>query len=256
MMIHIVPSPSAAATFRQALKMKQVREPVTDLSDDLSLGPLSLGSLTERTSWFDDNLPLHTGSRDWLGSSEVRFANAIRPYPNRLFWLARNSASDQAALYWYLSKFGGNGLTLAIAEAENDGTPLLSLGARNHIALGALYNECPRIPWSATRYDASHWATLVSDDALVRVVENGTLNSASNDYFDNFLLAQCPATWGKWIKVVGDTMGDVWDAGHWVGDETVIWRLRALIQDGQIECDGELPNSDHRGGTAVKIKLA
>lgn len=257
-LIHIFFSTSAAGTFRQMLASRRIDETVIDCPDDLSFGPISRGSLAERAAWFDRNMPTDFGPRDWLGESEERFAEAIRRYPHRLIWLEPASAVDQAGLYWYLSKFGGDGLTLAVADHQSaprpDGPAPLTLGALNMAELGRLYDRCARTSWPNTQFEAGRWDELIADGALLRVIENGVLQSVSDDYFDPILLARCPQDWSEWRRVIGYAMVDVWDSGHWIGDEPLIWRLRSLIESGHIECLGGAPSFGFGASDGQRIR--
>jgi hypothetical protein len=95
---------------------------------------------------------------------------------------------------------------------------------------------------------------LVAENALIRVVDEGRLRSAPDDYFDNFLLAHCPSGWAKWHRVIADAMGDIWDTGQSAGSDLLLWRLRGLIEDGQIACDGDLPRFGGSVSDAVRIR--
>lgn len=260
-MIHIFFCASAAGTFRQLLRARDIAEEVADISEELDLGPISHGDLADREVWLDQFAPMDFGKRDWLAESEVRFRNHIARNPERLVWIAPASATEQAGLYWYLSQFGGNGTRLAIADYNVRGTwngkSPLKLGELGLEPMGELYDECPRVPWDPLRFPEDLWNTLVAENALVRVVaEGGHLRSAPDNYFDDFLLARCPVGWTKFHRVIADAMGDIWDTGQSAGSDLLLWRLRALINNGQISCDGEPPLFGGSVANAVKIKRA
>jgi hypothetical protein len=122
--------------------------------------------------------------------------------------------------------------------------------------MGQLYDECPRVPWHPSRFNESRWSILVAENALVRVVDEGLLRSAPDDYFDSFLLARCSVEWVKWHHIIADAMGDIWNTGQSVGSDLLLWRLRALIDDRQIACDGEAPVFGGSTSGAAKIKRA
>lgn len=259
-MIHVFFCASAAGTFRQLLDARGLAEKVADVSEELDLGPISHGDLASREPWLNQHVPMDFGDHDWLAESEARFRKNIASDPERLIWIAPASATEQAGLYWYLSQFGGTNLKLAVADFPFSGTwnckPPLKLGELGLEQMGQLYDECPRVPWDPSRFPENRWSVLVAENALLRVVNEGRIQSAADDYFDNFLLARCPDGWTKWLRVIAYTMGDIWDTGQSAGSDLLLWRLRSLIEDGQIACDGDPPLFGGSVSDAVKIRRA
>lgn len=259
-MIHIFFCSSAAGTFRQLLRARGIAEDVVDISDELDLGPISHGNLAERETWLDKYAPLDFGDRDWFDESETRFRELVAAAPKRLAWIAPASATEQAGLCWYLSIFGGTDLSLAVADyslgATWSGGPPLRLGQLGVEPMAQLFDGCPRVPWNPDRFPEGRWSALVADNALMRVIVDGRLQSASDDYFDSYLLARCPNAWTKWHRVVGDAMGDIWDTGQSAGSDLLLWRLRALIENGDIICDGDLPRFGRSTSAAEKVRRA
>ncbi len=257
-MIHIFFGASGAATFRQFLKARGIAEVVAFLSENLEFGPISHGDLADREPWLDRHVPLDDGKRDWLMREEAKFRKRVENDPERLIWIAPASATEQAGLYWYLSQFGGTDLKLAIADFPFDGdwngeSPL-NLSEVDLERMGQLYDECPRMAWEASRFPENRWSALVAENALLRVVNGGWLQSAPEDHFDQLLLARCPRRWVKWPRVIADTMGSIWKIGQSAGSDLLLWRLRRLIEDGRIACDGTLPASGLGASFNTKIR--
>jgi hypothetical protein len=122
--------------------------------------------------------------------------------------------------------------------------------------MAELLDECPRAPWDTERFPAGRWRRLVAENALLRVVKEGVLQSVAEDFFDEFLLASCPQEWSKWPRVEATAMISLWDAGH-RGDSTLIhWRLRELVRRGAIVCDGDLPKLFDGSESAARIRRA
>jgi hypothetical protein len=257
-MIHIFFCASAAGNFRQLLDSRNVKEEVASISEELDFGPISYADLAEREAWLNRYAPLDFCERDWLATSEARFRKQIANHGDRLIWISPSSAAEQAGLYWYLSQFSGEKTKLAIADYGFGGTwngnSPLKLGELAIGPMGQLYDECPRVAWNPSRFNESRWSTLVEEDALLRVVTEGALQSAPDDYFDSFLLACCPIEWVKWHRVLADTMGGIWDTRQTAGSDLLLWRLRALIESGQIACEGEPPRFGGSTSDAVKIR--
>lgn len=245
LMIHIFFCASAAGTFRQLLKARGIDEEVADLSEELDFGPVSRSGLALREPWLNHHVPLDFGDHDWLAESETRFRERVTGNTDRLIWIAPTSASEQAGLYWYFSHFGGANTSMAVADFPFDGTwngrSPLKLGELGIEPMGQLYDACPRTSWDPVRFPESRWDALVEENALLRVVNNGRLESAPDDYFDDFLLRCCPDRWVKFHRVIADTMGAIWDTQQSAGSDLLLWRLHTMIADGQIACDGDPP---------------
>lgn len=259
-MIHIFSCAAAAGTFRQLLDERDIAEEVAAISEELDFGPISHGTLADRAAWLDKSAPFSFGSRDWLAESEAEFGQRVSGTPERLIWIAPASATDQAGLYWYLSKFGGDGTALAIADypvyGAGNGTAPLRLSQLNVEAMGHLYDECPRLPWTSARFPEDRWSALVAENAHLRAVVDGQLRSVPDAYFDDFLIARCPADW-TWIpRVLAHAMGVIWDTGQCAGSDLLLWRLRALIENGRILCDGALPIFEENTTDNVNIRRA
>jgi hypothetical protein len=259
-MIHIFFCASAAGTFRQLLRARGITDEVADISEELDLGPISHGPLAEREAWLNQHAPLDFGDRDWLSESELRFRQRVADDSDRLVWIAPASATEQAGLCWYLSKFGGSELRLAVADYPFDetwnGKPPLYLGQLSLEPMARLFDGCPRLPWDPDRFPENQWRTLVADRALIRVVVDGRLQSVPDDYFDGDLLGSCPEAWTKWHRVIGDAMGRIWDTGQSAGSDLLLWRLRTLIEEGQIICNGDPPLFGGSISEAVKVRRA
>lgn len=256
-MIHVFFCPPAAATFRQLLAARGISDEVAFLSDSLDFGPIFLEDLAGREAWLNENVPMDWGDYDWLAQTEASFRKHIADDPERLIWIAPASAMEQAGLYWFLKQFGGTGVKLAIAdfpltESFNGQSPL-TLGELPMKSMGRLYDECPRVPWDPCRFPENRWSTLTAENALVRVIADGRLQSAPDDYFDGFLLARCPTNWTRFYQVIGYTMADIWDTGQVANSDFLLWRLRKLIETNQINCDGKLPFLGENLADAVRI---
>ena len=257
-MIHVLFDASAAGTFRELLRTRGIAEKVVFLGEQLDFGPISHGDLVDREHWLDRHVPLDYGTHNWLAQSEAKFRQHIAGDQERVIWIAPASAQEQAGLYWYLSQFGDADLKMAVADfplgRNGDGGPVLKLDELSLETMEQLYEECPRAAWGSLRFPRDRWATLVAENAFLRVVDEGQLHSAPDDHFDHFLLAHCPRRWVRWHRVLADTLGNLWKVGQSAGSDLLLWRLRTLIEDGKIACDGELPVFGGDISDAVKIR--
>lgn len=254
-MIHIVFCPSAAGTLRQVLRERGLQQPVATLTEWLDWGPITTGGFAERAKWLDVNAPTDDGGWEWIAEEAQRFRTAVANASDRLIWLAPKSAAEQCGLYWYLAQYAGPRCEMIIADYPLGGLgqedPPISLGSLGKDAMAKLSDDCPRVELDQARFSAERWQALVADGALLRVVENGILKSVPESFFDRFLFRRCSDQWSRIMRVVGYTMGDLWEAGHSAGGSTLIWRLRQMIKAGVIECDGDLPTDGLLGGETM-----
>lgn len=258
-MIHIVFCPSAAGTLRQVIRERGLEDRVLGLRDWLHCGPIKDDSFAERAHWLDANAPTDHGGWDWIIEEAVRFRSSVSGVSDPLIWLAPRSAAERCGLHWYLDQFGGDGAQMVIAEhalrGEGYEEPPLGLDRLDLPQMAQLLDECPRLPWNVSRFPVGLWRNLVSEIALIRIVQDDVLKSAEDSFFDAFILKRCSANWSRTLRVVGYTMGDTWEAGHHVSSSVLTWRIRELIRTGVLECDGDLP-MDMGSGPATRIRLA
>jgi hypothetical protein len=256
-MINIFFSAAAAGTLRQVFETRGVDQRIIALSDSLDWGPIG-GGFSEREDWMNRNAPLDFGGYDWLADNAARFREAVGSDDDRLVWIAPRSAEEQAGLYWFLDQFDGSDMPMIVADhALNEswgGKAPFSLGELSHDLMELLFDEGPRIARDPARLPASHWQSLVKENALLRIVDDGQLRSESEDFFDGCLLECCPTQWVKWHRVVGDTMRYLWDRGHRADSFFLVWRLRELIGSGAVDCDGDPPRVGGNPGEGARIR--
>lgn len=250
-MIHVLFSAPAAGTLRQLLRSRGISEQVVDLTDWLDIGSIASDRVDDRIRWFEERMPWKD-NWTWAADSADKFLNAVEADDDRLIWLAPRSAHEQSGFYWYLHHTQTQPARMIVADYPLKGAwrgePPLSLGELSPDFMAQLLDECPRAGWEAARFPFERWRTLMDDAAVLRIVENGELKSARADHYDDSLLRWCPATWTKWSRVVGDTMGHASLEGHVVDDLFLRWRLQELIDTGAVECEGELPPWDIPSG--------
>jgi Protein of unknown function/Domain of unknown function (DUF1835) len=257
-MIHVMFSASAAGTLRQLLGDRAIRQRVIDLHSDLDFGPIGSGETQERTDWFNRTIPNDFGGWTWFDEALHRF-NKVAADPDRLVWIAPKSAAEQCGFYWYLSRFGGSGSRMIIADFglqhSWEGEVPRSLGSLGVEPMGELLDECSRVDWDPARFPQDRWPALMAENALLRVVIDGQVQSVAEDLFDHFLLAACPPSWTKHYRVIGEAMGHhIWKAGHNVGDHFLHWRLRELVAQGMIATESDLPNWGTGSAAAIRIR--
>ncbi|MBK7162703.1 MAG: hypothetical protein IPH79_09495 [Sphingomonadales bacterium] len=78
------------------------------------LGPCN--SFDDRQAWLDSNIPLQEMGWDWIANGAREFEAKVRSDPDRLIWIAPQSASELSALYWYLDLIGGDGARMIVVD--------------------------------------------------------------------------------------------------------------------------------------------
>lgn len=240
--LHIVFGLSPAGILRQALSSLGLREQVLDIMDDLSLGPIACGSLEGRAEWLTSEL----GTYHWL---EVLRRDAELPARssegNRhvVAWYAPNRADSLAGFMWWLSQMGLTKISIMRVP---------DLSFKGVVAMMKLVGQQVPLADDERASLQSEWRALRSENALLRVFQNGRLQSASLDYFDNLILDFASCEWRPAMRVVGDAFSTIsLDTGHFIDDEFTSSRLRALAGSGVIEWDGDL--IDVRGSRVRRI---
>ena len=248
--LHILFSPSAAGTLRQVLRVRGSRDEVAGLADCLAMGRIATGDPDARAAWFDAYVPERFGW-GWIADSARDFLSVVRAWRGeRLVWIAPRSACEQCGLQWFFEQVAGAAAgPTVVADAPLSGgwsdAPPLGLGELPAELIAGLLDRAPRREWPGERASADVWRRLRGEDGLLRIVERGALRTVAEDRFDDLLLGRCSGDWRKWSRVVGDAMTEAMEQGHHMGDAFYLWRLRALVRHGRMECRGELPGRQH-----------
>ena len=261
-MIHVLFSSSAAGTLRQVLRSRGRQERVVDLTEWLNWGPIASDDFQHRAQWLSQNVPSDDmmGDWEWIIEHAAEFKQQVGSDPDRLIWIAPRSAHEQAGLYWYLEQFGGVGANMIIADYSlgygHRDEPPSGLGVLSDDVMAQLLDNCPLAEWNQSRFPGDKWRSLMADDALLRIVEDGTLRSVSSDYLDKYLLQRIGTEWTKSLRVIGYAMGDIWGADHGADDLFLLWRLRELIRSGAIVCNDGLPTYPLRSDNMPMVRCA
>ncbi len=258
-MLHVVFNSSGAGSLREALWAQGLRQRVVDLTDNLDWGPIATNSFDDRQAWLDSNIPLQEMGWDWIANGAREFEAKVRSDPDRLIWIAPQSASELSALYWYLDLIGGDGARMIVVDYPLQdawcGMPPPSLGQLHADRFSDLLIDAERKPWNPVRFPENRWKALRNEASLLRIVNGDLLNSVREDYFDEHLLAQCTHKWRKCYRIIGDTMGHLWDQNHDADHLFLCWRLRVLAEQNQIESNRDIVGHSLSGADPLLIRL-
>ena len=230
------------------------------MGDCFAIGPIA-GDWDARVAWLDgiSPAPLDVGA-DWMKRSAEQFLADIRSGgPNRLVWIAPQSACEQCGLQWYFEQFPdapAGPMIIAdqpIVRGWFNSAPL-GLGELSEAEIAGLLDG-PRRQWPSERASPEPWRRLRAENVLLRVVEGGELRSAEPHYFDDLLFDQLSTDWNKWARVVGGAMVAAGERGHNISDSYLLWRVRELVDARRIECQGEMPGPQHDRDNRPNAKL-
>ena len=215
---------------------------VVSFGDDLSWGPIS--SLAERVSWLDAECPI-PGTWDWLPEAHQSFwEEAAQPAEDRLIWLSDNSSHEMAGYLAYLERLAE--LPAAVVRPNEHLPPhpkygrLLGSGTANVEQLADVLDNAERRPVTDDHAWVGRWAELRSDNALLRVMEDGQLVSAPVETYDRLLLGAATDDWKKGVLVVGHALAASFDEQVRVSSDFLFSRLSALVRTSQLEAQGDV----------------
>lgn len=246
---------SAAGTLKQALRGRRADNPIASFGDDLSWGPIN--SLGERVEYFDTECPI-PGGWDWLPETHDDFwKEAGQDADERLIWLSANSAHEMAGYLAYLEKFPDRPAFVVRPNehlpAHPTYGPLLGTGTANIEQLAEVLSSAERRPMSDDAHLFDRWHQLRSENALLRIIEDGRLVSAPVDTYDRLLLDAAMDRWQKGVLVVGKALGASFDEQIRVSSDLLFTRLGALVRSGQLEAQGNVLGWDEESRRAPAL---
>lgn len=89
------------------------------------------------------------------------------------------------------------------------------------------------------------WLALANTREVLRIWQNGTIHSVSEDYYDLFIINRAKKLYNemktkdfiKSVRLIGEVLGHL---DQYVGDEFLEYRLRKLIEKRAFEMEGSL----------------
>lgn len=263
-MIHVTFSSSGAGSLRQALGIRDKRQKVVDITEQLSLGPIAGADFVEREAWLNANLPWaeqlpHTSCWDWIASDAEEFLKKLERSDEHLVWVAPQNADELCGLHWYLDKIGGLKARFVVVDhgiGDFGNGQLHGIGELGPEQFQFLLEKADYELWDKQRFPASRWAQLCEASTNLRIVDQGKATSVPDDYFDDVLLEQCSREWRKAYRVMVDAMIAQWDARHYMGDDVWLWRLRELVSHGKLLANREIVQGAFASRDPILVRLA
>jgi len=227
---HVLFSPSAAGTLKQALRQMAAPDEVHCLFDDFSFGPIATATTDGRPRWIEDNL----GIEGWGEVTErtPSFLTSCSTMASATVWVSRKDARSYAGFLWWLSQVEINSISIV------DNPRVSVIGPDEMICL--MDQSEPLTSNELEDYRAT-WDDLTIQDAPLRIIGECNLISAGIDYFDDTLFQNVTAEWRKMARVVAGVLTEFHEANiYQTGDLVLASRLADLARSGRLEWRGDL----------------
>jgi hypothetical protein len=266
LVIHVTFSSSGAGSLRQALRLRDQRNKVLDITDDLSWGPIVRGDFVEREAWLNLNLPWEPNSPvdgvcwDWIATGAQDFQKKLESSDEHLVWVAPQNAGELCGLHWYLDRFAGHKASFIVVDHGFPGTwqgqAPRGIGELGPEQFEFLLENADRKAWDVQRFPRCRWAQLCNGATNLRIVNKGVAASVPDDFFDDAILAQFSTEWRRLHRVIADAMIAMWESHHSIDDSFIMWRLRELGSSGRVVANRAITVNCFKPDDPVLVRLS
>lgn len=245
--VHFVFTRSGAGNLVQALRKAGRKDQVVTTWHGLNLGPIDPSDPSARAIWLEKELdriePEDRGpsERDW---DDARF-----PGHRKIVWVSRRSAHEYCGFLNWLWRWGDAPFDIIdlsevlITPSPERGPPRLPVLAPclaylgdDHIRLNKLWDLATPLPSKKREQYLDVWRKLISENAPLRVIDNGMLVSAEASYFDSQLMELVTDDWQLVSRIIGTAMAsELDDEIISIDFEWLKQRLMLLVERGQLE---------------------
>jgi hypothetical protein len=235
---------------------------VVSFGDDLSWGPIGDERLDARSAYLAKENPFPDDY--WGGLRETHddfFREVSQPAEQRIIWLGFHCPAEIAAYLAYLDKFSHLPAEVIRPDEYLPEHPRYgqvgAIGVLNADQVADALDHAPRQPVSNDSHLFGRWAELVAENAMLRIVRDGSLISAAIEAHDHFIIGAARTDWMRHVRVIGHALGATFDAGVWVNTEFLFSRLFHLVDAGVLEADGDVRAwTDEPRRSDAKVRLA
>jgi hypothetical protein len=239
-LLHIVLGDSAAGTLKEACRTLGLPGRVHSIADELSHGPLHDGYA--RAVYFKTQIYGHgpdfcipdDAFRDWTVLDE--FVRS-RAFDAITIW---HSFAISDAIFLRMACARLRVFEGRVDSVNTSEGPWHGVGTNNPEQLVAHYQH--RVVLSMDDRDAlaNGFDEIVARKDLLRVFAGDRIVSAKSDHFDAYVLSFAKPQWERAVRIIGNCLGNRKNHKMMIGDAFFEWRLRGLIQCGQLEAQGDL----------------
>lgn len=248
-LLHIVLGDSAAGTLHEACRTLGLPGKVHSIADELSHGPLHDGRA--RSVYFKTQIYGHIPDvgipddvfRDWGVLEEFIRSRAFDAIT---IW---SSFAISDAIFLRMACARLRAFDGAVDSVNTSEGPWHGVGTNNPEQLTAHFRHRTALNPDDRAGLAKEFDVIVARGDLLRLVDGDRIVSASSDHFDAYVLSFANPEWERAVRIIGNCLGHREDE-NMIGDAFFEWRLRALIQGGKLEAQGDL---SHMRGYQVRL---
>lgn len=257
-MIHIVFNSADVAVLKKAMELEpSMAGEVKEIKDDYAVGPITDLFTPEgraaRNEWWTNVLL----GGDYEGHVEKGIVNdeavvaelvtAMDANPEEVLWIwAAQNKHDVSGYYWLVSQLKAYASRVFILYLNN--LPFISdkgtifypewlhvIPPKEFLKARKLARP---ITLSEFEVDPDEWKRLAGEQKLVRILEGGKkLGQHGEDFYDADLKRYASVEWQKASRVISQFLSK---NKHTTGDAFLLWRLKTLIGQQELEARGEL----------------
>lgn len=255
-MIHIVFNESEVELMKQVIEMDEgLKGEIMQIRDDFAVGPLKNLDTEEgwqaRRDWWKERLegsPHHGAAGSFDDRETVR--NIIEKMDSGdeeqvWIWMGQNQ-HDVMGYYWLMPQLREYQGRIMVLYLNN----LPFINEKGQLFYPSWLHEIqPReflkakklsrpITTSEFEIDPDEYRKLAEDNAMVRILEGGKkIAGKEENFFDADIIRNLSPEWQKATRVLTNILHRMKIR---TGDVFIMWRMKQLIREGQIEVSGDI----------------
>lgn len=230
--LHLVSGPSVASELRAALdsSAEHCQDRLVWFPDSLSVGPLEAGDPASRLQWWQwwaDMVFAQTGqAASRPGEGLAKFWDEVGGAARLVLWYGQGTAHDSAFFHAMCDKLSHNTFSVVTLHSPS--------GAHTTHQLVRRLNHARTITANERAAAGAVWKRLEQENQAFRVLRDGKLVSAPEDYYDSALLHAASSQWTLIRRIAAQVMSRM-D----IGDSPLFWRIKLLTEFGVLAADGD-----------------
>lgn len=251
--MHIVFGDSATGALKYYFgnNENEFKGKIINFREDHSIGPIykidTEVGLRKRIEWFEKMLK-EVLAYDYFENIDKEFIETYENIKNIeqdskiIIWYGENTA-DQVGLRYLIALlidrelYEVNISQSYVGDYNGNGYKPRAFGECSPEEIDNLILTMKKIDKEKCNCLMKDWQVLrVSKDNL-RILNNHEIIGVEESYYDNDILSNCTFNYKKAARVIGMTMGK---SQQLVGDTYIDYRIRKLIESGEIEYRGKL----------------
>lgn len=246
-MLHVTFGPSAAGSLKQALELVGRTDRVIWDDDDLGYGPIEPHAVERRAAFETDALG-HVLDENHYAISVAFWDEAVSTDATVVAWISRRCVREYAGWHALVARRTGPTQLVDVADVaftDRDGAPSpatsLCFGFVRHdqIVEHRLFETARALTDLEEARLRATWARLGTENAALRILDDGALVSAPLAAFDARILACTSPDWQSSDRLVGTAWHRIGASAYQTSDTFVWARLRALEAAGVLEARGD-----------------